>query len=302
VNVAFRQSTTDADNHVQADVGALYVQDQIALSSQWQAIAGVRVDAFTVRFHNNRNDQDLERYDRLVSPRAGLIFKPVTPASFYASYSVSHLPSSGDQFSSLTATTQTLEPEQFRNYEVGAKWDVREALALTAALFQLDRSNSTAPDPANPTRTVQTGAQRTTGYELGATGSVTSAWQLVAGYSSQIARIRSRTTAALAGASVPLVPRSTVSLWNRVQLSRDLAVGAGAVHQGRMYAAIDNSVTLPAFTRYDGALFVALPFRTRAQLNIENVLDSRYYATSQGNNNIMPGASRTVRLSLSADF
>jgi catecholate siderophore receptor len=29
VNVAFRQSTTDADNHVQADVGALYAQDQI---------------------------------------------------------------------------------------------------------------------------------------------------------------------------------------------------------------------------------------------------------------------------------
>ena len=302
VNVAFRQSASDADNHVQADVGALYVQDQIALSSQWQAIAGVRVDAFTVRFHNNRNGQDLERYDRLVSPRAGLIFKPVTPASLYASYSVSHLPSSGDQFSSLTATTQTLEPEQFRNYELGAKWDVRESLALTAALFQLDRSNSTAPDPANPTRTVQTGAQRTTGYELGATGAVTSAWQLVAGYSSQIARIRSRTTAALAGASVPLVPRSTVSLWNKVQLSRDLAVGAGAVHQGRMYAAIDNTVTLPAFTRYDGALFVALPFKTHAQLNVENVLGSRYYATSQGNNNIMPGASRTVRLSLSADF
>ena len=302
VNVAFRQSTTDADNHVQADVGAFYAQDQITLSSQWQAIAGVRVDAFTVRFHNNRNDQDLERSDRLVSPRAGLIFKPVTPASLYASYSVSHLPSSGDQFSSLTATTQTLEPEQFRNYEVGAKWDVRESLSITGALFQLDRSNSTAPDPANPTRTVQTGAQRTTGYELGATGAVTSAWQLVAGYSSQVARIRSRTTAASAGASVPLVPRSTVSLWNRVQLSQDLAVGAGAVHQGRMYAAIDNSVTLPAFTRYDGALFLALPFKTRAQLNVENLLDSRYYATSQGNNNIMPGASRTVRLTLSADF
>jgi len=302
VNVAFRQSASDADNHVQADVGALYAQDQIALSSQWQAIAGVRVDAFNIRFHNNRNGQELERYDRLVSPRAGLIFKPVAPASLYASYSVSHLPSSGDQFSSLTATTQTLEPERFRNYELGAKWDVRESLALTGALFQLDRSNSTAPDPANPERTVQTGAQRTTGYELGATGEVTSAWQLVAGYSSQIARIRSRTATGAEGATVPLVPRSTFSLWNRVQLAPAVAVGAGAVHQARMYAAIDNSVTLPAFTRFDGALFLALPYKTRVQLNVENLLDTRYYATSQGNNNIMPGAPRTVRLSLNADF
>jgi len=300
--VAFRPSATDANNHMRAEVGALYAQDQLALSDHWQAIAGVRVDAFTVRFHNNRNAQDLQRFDRLVSPRAGLIFKPIEPASLYASYSVSHLPSSGDQFSSLTATTQTLEPERFRNVEVGAKWDVRSSLSLSGALFQLDRSNSSAPDPTNPERTVQTGAQRTTGYELGATGEITPSWQVVGGFSSQTARIRSRTTAAVAGATVPLVPRSTVSLWNRVQIAPALGAGLGAVHQARMYAAIDNTVTLPAFTRWDGALFVALPHRTRAQLNVENLLDTRYYATSQGNNNIMPGASRTLRLSLSADF
>jgi catecholate siderophore receptor len=93
-----------------------------------------------------------------------------------------------------------------------------------------------------------------------------------------------------------------VSLWNRVQLAPALGAGLGAVHQTRMYAAVDNRVTLPAFTRWDGALFVNLPRRTRAQLNVENLLDTRYYATSQGNNNIMPGASRTVRLSFSADY
>jgi catecholate siderophore receptor len=215
---------------------------------------------------------------------------------------VSHLPSSGDQFSSLTATTATLEPERFRNLEVGAKWDVRSSLSLSGALFQLDRSNSSAPDPANPERTVQTGAQRTTGYELGATGEITSAWQIVGGFSSQTARIRSRTTAAAAGATVPLVPRSTLSLWNRVQLAPAVGAGLGAIHQTRMYAAIDNTVTLPGFTRWDGALFVNLPRHTRAQLNVENLLDTRYYATSQGNNNIMPGASRTLRLSVSADY
>jgi catecholate siderophore receptor len=36
----------------------------------------------------------------------------------------------------------------------------------------------------------------------------------------------------------------------------------------------------------------------RAQVNVENLLDARYYATSHGNNNIMPGATRTVRLTL----
>ena len=301
-SAVFRQSATDADNRARADVFALYAQDQVQLSPNLQAVVGIRVDEFKVRFHDDRAGQDLERSDRLVSPRAGLVFKPIAPASLYASYSVSHLPSSGDQFSSLTATTQTLEPEQFRNYEVGAKWDVHQALSLTGALFQLDRSNSSAPDPTTPSRTVQTGAQRTTGYELGVTGELLPAWQVVAGYSAQNAKIRSRTTTAAAGATVPLVPARTVSFWNRLQLAPALGAGLGAVHQSQSFAAIDNTVTLPAFTRVDAALYVALPWHSRAQLNVENVFDARYFGTSHGNNNIMPGASRTVRLSLTTGF
>ncbi|MDQ6633463.1 MAG: TonB-dependent siderophore receptor [Gemmatimonadota bacterium] len=299
-DVTFRQSARDADNHVRLDVGAGYMQDQIALGRRWQAIAGLRIDRFDLRFHNNRTGDDLARVDRLMSPRGGLIFKPAEQASLYASYSVSHLPGSGDQFSSLTATTQTLEPERFTNRELGAKWDVTPVLSLTAALFQLDRTNSTAHDPANPAVLVQTGAQRTTGYELGVSGDVTTAWQIAGGFASQRALLSSATTAGPAGATAPLVPHHTASLWNRVQLASPVGIGLGLVHQSRMYAAIDNSVTVPAFTRVDGALFLGLTRSAKLQLNVENLFDASYYATAQGNNNIMPGAPRTIRLSVTA--
>jgi catecholate siderophore receptor len=298
--VAFRQSASDADNHVRVDVAAGYLQDQIALGSRWQAIAGVRMDRFDLRFHNERTGEDLSRVDRLVSPRGGLVFKPVEAASLYASYSVSHLPSSGDQFSSLTGTTQSLEPERFTNRELGAKWDATPALALTGAFFRLDRTNSTAHDPADPSRTVQTGAQRTTGYELGVTGDIGERWQVAGGYAVQRAVLLSATTAGPAGATVPLVPHHTASLWNRLQLSPAAGVGLGVVHQARMYAAIDNSVMIPAFTRLDGALFLTIRGASRLQLNVENLSSTGYYATAQGNNNILPGAPRTVRLSVTA--
>jgi catecholate siderophore receptor len=299
-DVVFRQSATDADNHSVASVAALYAQDQMTLSPAWEAVVGLRVDRFALRFHNNRTGEDLSRVDRLVSPRAGLIFKPAEPVSFYASYAVSHLPSSGDQFSSMSVTTRSLEPEHFRNYELGAKWDAMPTLSLSAAVFRLDRSNSAAHDPADVSRTIQTGAQRTTGVELGATGQVSERWELAGGFSSQRAEIVNATTAGPSGASVPLVPRHTVSLWNKLQLTSAVGAGLGVVRQGRMYAAIDNSVTVPAFTRLDAALFLALPSHLRAQLNVENVLDTSYCASAQGNNNIMPGAPRTIRLSLSA--
>ena len=296
--VTFRQSATDADNRATINVGAVYAQNQVALSPQWQAVVGIRYERFGIDFHNDRNGQELRRDDRMVSPRAGLVFKPVEPLSFYGGYSMSYLPSAGDQFSSLTVTSQTLEPERFTNYEAGAKWDVRPDLALTTAVYRLDRTNTSAPDPRDATRTVQTGGQRTTGYEVGLTGNLTRAWQVAGGYASQRATITSTTTAAKAGATVPLVPHHTVSLWNKYQVMPAWGVGLGLIHQADMYAAIDNAVTLPSFTRVDGAVYVTLYRRVRAQMNLENLFDTRYYLTSHGNNNIMPGASRTVRVSL----
>ncbi|MBC7563944.1 MAG: TonB-dependent siderophore receptor [Gemmatimonadaceae bacterium] len=294
----FRQSTTDANNRTTLTTQAVYAQNQIEVGPHVQAILGLRLDRLNVDFTNKRTGARLSRADNLASPRAGIVIKPAQPVSIYGTYSVSFLPSSGDQFSSLTVTTRTLEPEQFTNREVGIKWDAVPDLTLTAAAYRLDRTNTTAPDPTNPAIIVQTGAQRTTGWELGITGALTSRWQIAGGFANQTVRITSRTAAAAPGQRVALVPRNTVSLWNRVQVTRRLGAGIGIVHQDRMFAAIDNSVTLPAFTRADAAAFVTLTRTLRAQLNIENLLDTRYYATAHSNNNIMPGSPRMIRVAL----
>ena len=76
----------------------------------------------------------------------------------------------------------------------------------------------------------------------------------------------------------------------------------GLVYQDRMYAAIDNTVTLPDFTRVDAALFFTLNSHLRAQLNVENVFDARYYGTAHSNNNISPGAPRAARLVVTTGF
>ena len=113
---------------------------------------------------------------------------------------------------------------------------------------------------------------------------------------------RSATTAAPAGARVPLVPRRTASLWNRLQVTDAVGLGLGVVHRTDMYAAIDNTVTLPGYTRFDGAMFVRLAPGVHGQLNVENLLDRSYYATSHGNNGILPGAPRLLRLTLTTGF
>jgi catecholate siderophore receptor len=300
--VTFRQSATDANNHVRTNLGAAYVQDQAELSRLVQVIGGVRFDRFDLQYLNNRNGDTLRRVDHLVSPRAGVVFKPASPVSIYGSYAMSYLPSSGDQFSSLTTITQQVKPERFTNYEVGAKWDPKTNLSITTALYRLDRTNTRSTDPADPVRIVQTGSQRTNGYELGVNGSVTGAWKIAGGYAYQNASVVSATAAARAGAQVGQVPHHTLSLWNNYQLLPKLGAAVGVVRRSDMFAAIDDTVTLPGFTSADAAVYVTLTDRTRLQMNVENLFDRTYYVNADSNTNISPGSPRALRVALVAGF
>ncbi|MBY0504981.1 MAG: TonB-dependent siderophore receptor [Bryobacteraceae bacterium] len=300
--LAFRPNATDANNRVQTNLAAVYVQDQIELNRFVQVIAGVRVDRFDLQFASRRNADRLGRLDTLVSPRAGVVVKPVARMSLYANYSVSYLPSSGDQFASLTVITQQVKPEKFQNYETGLKFDWSRALSLTAAVFRLDRTNTRSIDPNDPTRIIQTGSQRTNGVELSLNGNLTRKWRLTGGYAYLDAFVVSATAAARAGAQVAQVPRHAFSVWNHYQLLPRLGAGLGLLNRSDMFAGIDNTVVLPAYTRADAAVFFALTERLRLQANVENLFDRRYYLNAHTNTNISPGFPRTIRIGLTARF
>ncbi len=300
--VSFAQSATDADNHGTATIAAIYAQDQVALTSRLQAVAGLRFDAFDLDFTNNRTGQALASHDRLLSPRLGLIYKLLEPVSVYGSYSLTYIPRGGDQLSSLSLTNQSLDPEEFKNYEVGMKWEAAR-LGVTAAVYRLDRSNVAVPDPADPTRSILVDAQRSKGLEVDVNGSLTRNWSLVAGYAYQDGEItRALSSTVPAGADLAQVPSHSVSLWTRYNVTSRLAAALGTIARSRMFAATDNLVALPGFGRVDGAVFFNVTPRLRAQVNVENLFDVDYFSTAHSNNNITPGSPRAFRFALTAGF
>jgi catecholate siderophore receptor len=296
------QSPTDANNRVTAKVSAIYVQDQIRPAKWLEIVAGLRFDSFRLRVNDLRASGGiLSRTDKLWSPRLGLVLKPQDNLSFYASYSRSYLPQSGDQFSSLDVDRAALKPERFDNYEAGAKWEILDGLLATAAIYRLDRTNTRATDPVTQL-TVLTGAQRSRGIELGLERSVTSRWLVSAGYTLQKAEITKTTSAAPAGRQVPLVPRHSFSLWNRYDFTKQFGAGLGVIARSKSYASISNAVKLPAYARVDGALYYKLPGGAEAQINVENILGARYFPTANGDNNISPGAPRSITATVGYSF
>ena len=298
--VTFPSLSRDTVSNVRS--ASAYVQDQISLGERFEVVAGLRYDRFEITGLDFMPDPDrpFARTDEKVSPRLGLIYKPQPDVSIYSSYSRSFLPRSGDQFLTLSFTQQNLEPEEFTNHEVGAKWDIRPDLNITAAVFRLDRTNATTPDPLNPTVTINVGATRTEGFELALTGRVMPNWQVSGGYSWQDARLQGNDSVRLGQ-----TPKQQVGVWNRYDISRRLGLGLGVIHQSSQFAAIRTSATttrLPSFTRVDAAVFYRVSDTVRMQLNIENLLDESYVSDAHNNFNISTGAPLNARLTLSARF
>ena len=302
-DIVFAPVASDANNRTSATIAAIYLQDQIRLSPHFEIVAGVRFDSFKLSVDDLRGaGAKFERSDELLSPRLGVIAKPLDNLSLYASYARSYLPQSGDQFGGLDVNSAALKPERFDNYELGAKWEPLPGLLATAAAYQLDRSNTRAVDPADPARFVLTGEQRSRGIELGLERSISDRWQVSAGYALQKAKVTETTTAAPEGREVPLVPRHTFSLWNRYDVNAQLGVGLGVIARSKSYASLSNDMKLPGFARVDAALFYKLGRGVEAQVNVENLFGADYFPTAHNDNNIAPGAPRTAKATIRFGF
>ena len=180
---------------------------------------------------------------------------------------------------------------------------MNDRLSMNVAAYQLDRENVAVTDPTDITRLILVDGQRTRGVEIGVAGRITERWQVMGGYAWQTGEIlATQSASAPAGNRLAQLPKHSASLWNRFDLTPKFGIGVGAIYRGSFYASTDNTVTVPGFTRFDGALFWDVSEQVQLQLNIENLLDKEYYSSAHSNQNITPGAPRGAMLSARFTF
>jgi catecholate siderophore receptor len=268
-----------------------YGFDTITFTPQWLLNLGVRYDDFhtkvfaptatTAAAQHLSNDVDFWTY------QVGLVFKPVTNASIYASFGTSAAPSgvaagegSGDN-ANISLTTQDLAPQKSKNIEVGAKWDLFDArLNLTGALFRSEVTNArVAIDSAT---TVLAGTKRVEGFELGATGRLTEKWSIFGGFTHlNPVLVDNGPTAALAvnnGNMFPNTSRNSGSLWTTYAVARKVTVGLGIFAQSLQYGNVQNTKLIPGYARYDAMASWQVNDRFNLQLNVQNLTNKTYYS------------------------
>jgi len=292
------------NNNFAGNVFGAYVQDQIAFSKNWKALVGVRYDNFKQSLEDflpTSTSPLLSRTDKQFSPRVGLVYQPSEWLSFYTSYTRSFQPS-GENLS-LAANNTELEPEMTRNYEAGVKTSFQPwRLNATLAVFRLDRNNIKTTDPQNVNRLILVGEQRTDGIEFTVSASPLKKLDLLAGYSLLDAEIRKSNTVSngvlLQGRTAQLTPRNSGNMWLTYLLPRGFRVGFGGYARSRSFTSANNLVVLPGYARLDASLSWRAEKHYEIAFNLKNIANRKIYETSNGDNQIMPGAPINGSVSL----
>ncbi|MBI6953066.1 TonB-dependent siderophore receptor [Pseudomonas sp. CCOS 191] len=286
----------------------LFFSDRITFNEHWQTVIGareVRLDEKTWD-ENGVANRHTQQYQLL--PNAALIYKPQPDTTLYASYAKG-LSAGGTAPWFASNAFEILAPTLSRQLEVGIKRDW-QGMSFSAALFQIRQAYQYARPDENPAPTyVQSGQQKNTGLELGASGWVTSNLQIQASAAAIRARVQNSDTVAYEGHQAINVPRLRAALQADYALPvPGLALLGGARYSASKYASSAGNVEVGGYTVFD----IGSRYRTNIggydtvlRLTVDNVFDKRYWrdvGDYLGDNYLFQGAPRTARLSASVSF
>ena len=288
-----------------APSGGAYVIDTMGFGPYVGLTAGFRYDQFSATYHaltlQTGAVQRLHELNRVGSPRAALVITPTPRQTYYLSFGTSFDPSA--EALTLTSKTAALGPVKAKSYEAGAKtqW-LNGGLMVTAAVFRTQVDNAQTNDPDNPTITVLNGNQRVDGVELQAIGHLTQRWEIFSGYTYLNGRTLASGTAAYVGKAMPNTARNALNLWTEYYLSSAWEIGGGGNWLSRRFADSGESASIPGYVVWNAMVSYHASPRLSVRLNGFNLFNELYYGgvyyTSTAENHAIPGAGRSVALTL----
>jgi iron complex outermembrane receptor protein len=226
-------------------------------------------------------------------PRAGAVLDLVPGISVFADYSQGFR---GVPFFAGTPGTAP-RPEEAVQIEGGLKLALPSGFSATLSYFDITRRNVMNLLPGAPFLAVQTGAQRSRGFDMDLI------WQPIAGLSiigsyAHIDAFLVQDQLYPAGNKLDRVPSDSGRVWANYKfqsgLLRNVSVGAGFYAASRQATALDNLYFTPAFITFDAKLAYEADHWSVALVG-KNLANHRYFEPFPiGLGLIEPGQPLTV--------
>jgi iron complex outermembrane recepter protein len=231
---------------------AVFVQDQIGVGERLDVTVGLRwtrleIDSFyeSVGFTFVDTNETEER----VTPRIGATYEVSEGLSLFAGYS--------EGFKGVVAAfgVANPKPEESRALDAGFRFTAPiPGLTGTAAVYKVERENVITGDPANPGLSIQTGEQRSQGFELDLVYEPTQALSFLASYAYTDVEL-TRDNVLPVGDRPARVPEHSGRLAARYRVLdgalKGLELGGGFTYTGERFLTLPNGIKADALTLAD---------------------------------------------------
>ena len=285
----------------------IFIQDQISFTENLILLAGLRYDTVDQTTTINPtvfdpSSSEVTQSNDDISPRVGLIYKPIPEISLYGSYSESFAPNT-----ELTADSEPLDPEKGKGFEFGVKTELLKGkLSTTLAYFNITKQDVATEDPDDPFSFVATGEQKSQGIELDIVGDILPGWNIIASYAFIDSEVTEDNIIEI-GNRLNNAPENSASLSTNYQIQegslQGLGLGVGFNFVGEREGDLENSFQLDSYFLTNASIFYE-PSNWRAAVNFRNIFDVDFISGAspvrvRGNN---VGEPFTVVGSLSVTF
>lgn len=264
-------------SHTTLNQFGVYAQDQIRFGGGWLATLNGRYDTVSTKL-----DPSFDRSDDAFSGRAGLAYEFANGLTPYVSYSTSFNPTTSTQGAAVLA------PDKARQFEAGVKYTPESFDGiLSAAVFDLTRSNVVGPDQADPGQSAAVGEVNVKGIELGIQANLDNGFKVLGGLSYLDAEVKKAIAqgGAVEGNKPIQIPDLTASLWLDYTVQdgamKGLGGGVGVRYVGESYGDGANQFVVPDVALLDAAIRYDADTWGVA-LNASNLFDKDYVSSCQG--------------------
>lgn len=274
-------ATNTSTNETETDTG-IYAQEQ-ANWQRWYLTLSGRGDLTESMTVNNLTSGRTPQNNNAFTGRVGLVYQSAIGLNPYVSYATSFQPQVGTTFAGAAFV-----PTTGKQIEAGLKYKPATPLRgvdnfmLTADFFNLVQDNVLTADPNNTSFSVQTGRQRTRGFEFEGVGRLPYKIDFIASFTYQDPRVLKSNTVSQIGQRPVAIPSHMASLF----LKRDVAfsalwqtgLGAGMRYTGNTAGSIPLTFTVPSQLVWDLQAHIDRG-RTRIQFNGTNIANRKYVST-----------------------
>jgi iron complex outermembrane receptor protein len=286
----------------------VYFQDQMDIAEKLKLRFGGRYDHFNQQFGSRTGDFNptTNTVKERFSPTVGLLYDMTPRVGLYAAWGNGFRPNSGKDFAG-----NAFAPETSKSYEAGGRY-TSKVVSASLAVFTMTKANILTTDPVNSGYSIAGGTARSSGVEASLDAHLPGMIEVHGTYAYTDAHWTSNSKdfnfglAITPGAKLINIPAHTANLlvtkgFDFGNLGK-LTVGAGVNHVSSRLGETATSFILPAYTLTRAVVTYEPTKRVRVGLDVTNLFDVTWYASSYSTLWVAPGAPRTVTGRLSYAF